>query len=178
MTACSVSIGCSPSRSLRRPLRRQARGAPCASRRPVTPRPHAPASDALGERGASTSRPPSARSMPARRQAGQYGGIGTISRPGAPDFRCSAFMARSAVRPAVDGYVRHDLVDLQDLWPAGSHLHHDAAYVLEAAAEHGKSVWCSTGPNPAGTGRVEGLTLRPGWESFVGRRAAANAPRF
>jgi uncharacterized protein YbbC (DUF1343 family) len=40
-------------------------------------------------------------------------------------------------------------------------------YVLEAAASHGKSVWILDRPNPAGR-PVEGLTLRPGWESFVG----------
>ena len=40
-------------------------------------------------------------------------------------------------------------------------------YVLEAAAEHRKSVWVLDRPNPAGR-PIEGLTLRPGWESFVG----------
>ena len=40
-------------------------------------------------------------------------------------------------------------------------------YVLEAAAEHGKEVWVLDRPNPAGR-PIEGLTLRPGWESFVG----------
>jgi uncharacterized protein YbbC (DUF1343 family) len=40
-------------------------------------------------------------------------------------------------------------------------------YVLEAAAAHGKSVWVLDRPNPAGR-PVEGLTLRSGWESFVG----------
>jgi uncharacterized protein YbbC (DUF1343 family) len=40
-------------------------------------------------------------------------------------------------------------------------------YVLEAAAEQGKAVWVLDRPNPAGR-PVEGLTLRAGWESFVG----------
>jgi uncharacterized protein YbbC (DUF1343 family) len=40
-------------------------------------------------------------------------------------------------------------------------------YVLEAAAEHGKSVWVLDRPNPAGR-PVEGTLLQPGWESFVG----------
>jgi uncharacterized protein YbbC (DUF1343 family) len=40
-------------------------------------------------------------------------------------------------------------------------------YVLEAGAVHGKAVWVLDRPNPAGR-PVEGLTLRPGWESFVG----------
>jgi uncharacterized protein YbbC (DUF1343 family) len=43
-------------------------------------------------------------------------------------------------------------------------------YVLEAAAEHGKSVWILDRPNPAGR-PVEGFTLREGWESFVGAGA-------
>src|SRR4030095_10132366 len=40
-------------------------------------------------------------------------------------------------------------------------------YTLEAAAEHGKAVWVLDRPNPVGR-PIEGLTLRPGWESFVG----------
>ena len=43
-------------------------------------------------------------------------------------------------------------------------------YVLEAAAQHGKAVWVLDRPNPAGR-PVEGLTLRTGWESFVGAGA-------
>ena len=40
-------------------------------------------------------------------------------------------------------------------------------YVLEASSRHGKSVWVLDRPNPAGR-PVEGMTLLPGWESFVG----------
>jgi uncharacterized protein YbbC (DUF1343 family) len=40
-------------------------------------------------------------------------------------------------------------------------------YVLEAAAQHKKAVWILDRPNPVGR-PVEGLRLRPGWESFVG----------
>jgi uncharacterized protein YbbC (DUF1343 family) len=43
-------------------------------------------------------------------------------------------------------------------------------YVLEAAAERGKAVWLLDRPNPAGR-PVEGLRLRPEWESFVGPAA-------
>jgi uncharacterized protein YbbC (DUF1343 family) len=39
--------------------------------------------------------------------------------------------------------------------------------MIEAAARHAKSVWVLDRPNPAGR-PVEGLTLRAGWESFVG----------
>jgi len=59
------------------------------------------------------------------------------------------------------------LVDLQDLGCRIYTFITTLLYVLEAAAEHGKSVWVLDRPNPAGR-PVEGLTLRPGWESFVG----------
>ena len=59
------------------------------------------------------------------------------------------------------------LVDLQD---AGCRVYTFVTtlrYVLEAAAERGKRVWVLDRPNPAGR-PIEGLALRPGWESFVG----------
>ena len=59
------------------------------------------------------------------------------------------------------------LVDLQDLGCRIYTFITTLRYVLEAAAEHGKSVWMLDRPNPAGR-PVEGLTLRAGWESFVG----------
>ena len=59
------------------------------------------------------------------------------------------------------------LVDLQDLGCRIYTFITTLRYVLEAAARHGKSVWVLDRPNPAGR-PVEGLTLRPGWESFVG----------
>jgi uncharacterized protein YbbC (DUF1343 family) len=59
------------------------------------------------------------------------------------------------------------LVDLQDLGCRIYTFITTLLYVLEAAAEHGKSVWVLDRPNPAGR-PVEGLTLREGWESFVG----------
>ena len=62
------------------------------------------------------------------------------------------------------------LVDLQDL---GCRVYTYATtlrYVLAAAAAHGKAVWVLDRPNPAGR-PVEGLRLRPGWESFVGAGA-------
>ena len=59
------------------------------------------------------------------------------------------------------------LVDMQDLGCRIYTFITTLLYVLEAAAEHGKTVWVLDRPNPAGR-PVEGLTLRPGWESFVG----------
>jgi len=59
------------------------------------------------------------------------------------------------------------LVDLQDLGCRIYTFITTLRYVLEAAAAHRKSVWILDRPNPAGR-PVEGLTLRPGWESFVG----------
>ena len=59
------------------------------------------------------------------------------------------------------------LIDLQDLGCRIYTYVTTLLYMLEAAAEHGKEVWVLDRPNPAGR-PVEGLTLLPGWESFVG----------
>lgn len=59
------------------------------------------------------------------------------------------------------------LVDLQDLGCRIYTFITTLRYVLEAAAVHGKAVWVLDRPNPAGR-PVEGLTLRDGWQSFVG----------
>jgi uncharacterized protein YbbC (DUF1343 family) len=59
------------------------------------------------------------------------------------------------------------LIDMQDLGCRIYTFITTLLYMLEAAAEHGKSVWVLDRPNPAGR-PVEGLTLLPGYESFVG----------
>jgi uncharacterized protein YbbC (DUF1343 family) len=59
------------------------------------------------------------------------------------------------------------LVDLQDLGCRIYTFITTLRYVLEAAAQFNKRVIVLDRPNPAGR-LVEGLTLRPGWESFVG----------
>ncbi len=59
------------------------------------------------------------------------------------------------------------LIDLQDLGCRIYTFITTLLYMLEAAAEHGKEVWVLDRPNPAGR-PIEGLTLRAGWESFVG----------
>ena len=58
------------------------------------------------------------------------------------------------------------LIDLQDLGCRVYTFITTLRYMLEAAAAHGKAVWILDRPNPAGR-PVEGLRLRPGWESFV-----------
>ena len=59
------------------------------------------------------------------------------------------------------------LIDLQDVGCRIYTFITTLLYILEAAAEHGKSVWVLDRPNPAGR-PVEGTTLIAGWESFVG----------
>ena len=59
------------------------------------------------------------------------------------------------------------LVDLQDLGCRIYTFITTLKYLLEAAASYKKRVIVLDRPNPAGR-PVEGLILRPGWESFVG----------
>ena len=59
------------------------------------------------------------------------------------------------------------LIDLQDVGCRIYTFITTLLYILEACAAHGKEVWVLDRPNPAGR-PVEGLTLRGGWESFVG----------
>ena len=59
------------------------------------------------------------------------------------------------------------LIDLQDLGCRIYTFITTLLYVLEEAAKTGKSVWVLDRPNPVGR-PIEGLTLRAGYESFVG----------
>ncbi|MGE0741815.1 MAG: exo-beta-N-acetylmuramidase NamZ domain-containing protein [Hyphomonadaceae bacterium] len=59
------------------------------------------------------------------------------------------------------------LIDLQDLGCRIYTFITTLLYMIEEAAKHGKEVWVLDRPNPAGR-PIEGLTLRPTWESFVG----------
>ncbi|HEY4114115.1 MAG TPA: DUF1343 domain-containing protein [Rhizomicrobium sp.] len=59
------------------------------------------------------------------------------------------------------------LIDLQDLGCRIYTFITTLRYMLEAAAQHGKSVWVLDRPNPAGR-PVGGFRLQDGWESFVG----------
>jgi uncharacterized protein YbbC (DUF1343 family) len=92
-----------------------------------------------------------------------------------PDFRDPAlgvpvFSLYGEVRRPTDAMMQTFdviLVDLQDLGCRIYTFITTLRYVLEAAARLGKEVWVLDRPNPAGR-PVEGLRLRPGWESFVG----------
>jgi uncharacterized protein YbbC (DUF1343 family) len=59
------------------------------------------------------------------------------------------------------------LIDLQDVGCRIYTFITTLLYVLEEAAKTGQSVWVLDRPNPAGR-PIEGLSLRQGWESFVG----------
>src|SRR5205085_8123413 len=87
-----------------------------------------------------------------------------------PAHRIPAFSLYGTVRrPTEEMLDSFDvlLVDLQDLGCRIYTFVTTLLYMLEAAAKHGKSVWVLDRPNPAGR-PVEGLTLIPGHESFVG----------
>ncbi len=62
------------------------------------------------------------------------------------------------------------LVDLQDVGCRIYTYITTLRYMMEAVAQYDKEIWILDRPNPAGR-PVEGLALRPGWESFVGAAA-------
>ena len=87
-----------------------------------------------------------------------------------PEHGIPVFSLYGEVRRPTPEMLDHFDVLLVDLQALGCRIYTfitTLLYVLEAAAEHGKSVIVLDRPNPAGR-PVEGLTLRPGWESFVG----------
>ena len=59
------------------------------------------------------------------------------------------------------------LVDLQDLGCRIYTFITTLLYLMQACAEKGQALWVLDRPNPAGR-PIEGTTLQPGWESFVG----------
>jgi uncharacterized protein YbbC (DUF1343 family) len=65
------------------------------------------------------------------------------------------------------------LVDMQDIGCRIYTFLTTLLYVLEAGARKKKAIWVLDRPNPAGR-PIEGMALKPGWESFVG--AAAGIP--
>jgi uncharacterized protein YbbC (DUF1343 family) len=87
-----------------------------------------------------------------------------------PQLGIPVFSLYGAVRrptPAMMDSFDVLLVDLQDLGCRIYTFITTLRYVLEEAARFHKTVIVLDRPNPAGR-PVEGLSLRPGWESFVG----------
>jgi uncharacterized protein YbbC (DUF1343 family) len=87
-----------------------------------------------------------------------------------PAYGIPVFSLYGEVRAPTDAMMESFDVLLFDLQDLGCRIYTfitTLRYVLEAAAKHGKAVWVLDRPNPIGR-PVEGLTLRPGWESFVG----------
>ena len=87
-----------------------------------------------------------------------------------PALRVPVFSLYGRVRrptPEMLGTFDVVLVDLQDIGTRIYTFVTTLGYVLEAAAESGKSVWVLDRPNPAGR-PIEGTILEPGWESFIG----------
>ena len=81
-----------------------------------------------------------------------------------------AFSLYGEVRRPTSEMMQHFdvlLVDLQDLGCRIYTFITTLRYMLEAAATYNKRIIVLDRPNPAGR-PVEGLLLRPGWESFVG----------
>lgn len=87
-----------------------------------------------------------------------------------PRHDIPVFSLYGEVRRPTAGMLDHCdvvLVDLQDLGCRIYTFITTLRYVLEAAAQAGKAVWVLDRPNPLGR-PVEGMSLQPGWESFVG----------
>lgn len=87
-----------------------------------------------------------------------------------PDHGIPVFSLYGEVRRPTDEMMETFdvlLVDLQDIGTRVYTYLTTLTYVLDACAEHGKSVWILDRPNPVGR-PIEGTILEEGWESFVG----------
>lgn len=87
-----------------------------------------------------------------------------------PEFGIPVFsLYGTSRRPTAAAMASFDvcLFDLQDVGTRIYTFLTTLRYMMEACAEHGKTLWILDRPNPAGR-PVEGSLLRPGWESFVG----------
>jgi len=60
------------------------------------------------------------------------------------------------------------LFDIQDVGARAYTFISTMAYVMQAAAEHGKEIWILDRPNPIGGTVVEGPVLEPEYKSFIG----------
>ena len=100
-----------------------------------------------------------------------------------PDFRdpvhgIPVFSLYGDVRRPTEEMLGHFDVLLVDLQDVGCRIYTfitTLLYVLEAAAQTGKTVWVLDRPNPAGR-PVEGLSLAPRLGKLRGRRADPHAP--
>jgi uncharacterized protein YbbC (DUF1343 family) len=87
-----------------------------------------------------------------------------------PTYGIPVFSLYGDVRRPTQSMMDHFdiiLIDLQDLGCRIYTFITTLLYVLEEAGKTGKSLWVLDRPNPVGR-PIEGLTLREGWESFVG----------
>ncbi|MBK5937969.1 exo-beta-N-acetylmuramidase NamZ domain-containing protein [Halochromatium roseum] len=87
-----------------------------------------------------------------------------------PIHQIPVFSLYGQVRYPSDAMLDHFDVLLVDLQDIGTRIYTyvtTLAYVLEACAKHGKTVWVLDRPNPAGR-PVEGSLLEDDWHSFVG----------
>jgi len=87
-----------------------------------------------------------------------------------PVYGIPVYSLYGEVRRATAGMLTHFDVLLVDLQDVGCRIYTYLAtliYLLDDCTKAGKSIWVLDRPNPAGR-PVEGMTLRPGHESFVG----------
>ena len=87
-----------------------------------------------------------------------------------PQYGIPVFSLYGEVRRPTDAMMDSFDVLLVDLQDVGTRIYTfmtTLTYMLEACAEHGKSLWVLDRPNPAGR-PIEGTILEPGWESFIG----------
>lgn len=87
-----------------------------------------------------------------------------------PEYKIPIFSLYGKVRmPTREMMETFDVLifDLQDLGCRIYTFITTLAYVMQACAKHKKQVIVLDRPNPAGR-EIEGFSLRPGWESFVG----------
>ncbi len=87
-----------------------------------------------------------------------------------PDHQIPVFSLYGEVRRPTAAMIDHADVILFDLQDLGCRIYTFVTtllYLLEAVSGTGKALWVLDRPNPAGR-PVEGMTLMPGHESFVG----------
>lgn len=87
-----------------------------------------------------------------------------------PQYKIPIFSLYGKVRKPTDEMMETFDVLIFDLQDLGCRIYTfitTLVYVMQACAEHKKQVIVLDRPNPAGR-EIEGFSLRPGWESFVG----------